>query len=100
MDQKEAFTGPEQGEDFGVGVEPHSKPPPIPSRDSFLQWFKGIETGIVVMLGMAHGVPQSLQQVVRGDYIGVSQTQVDNVPAFLAHFGKARIHFRTQIAFK
>jgi hypothetical protein len=100
VDEEEPLARSQKRKDFGVGVKSDSKPSPIPSGDGFLERPVGIEAGVMMVVRMANGLPESIQEVLGRGYVRVSQTQVDHVASLFPHFGQAHVHFRAQITLK
>jgi hypothetical protein len=100
VDVEKAFAGAQERKDFRVGVEVDLELPSVPSSDGFLQRFVGIKTGVVMVIGVADGVAERVQQMFQGLYIRVAQAQVNDVPPFFIHLGQADIHLGSKKASK
>jgi hypothetical protein len=54
----------------------------------------------MVMIGVGNGFAHLIQEVLRGNYIRISETQVDDVPPLFAHLRQLHVHLGAEIPFK
>jgi hypothetical protein len=97
---KETLGRAQKRKDFGAGIELDSEPPLIPTGNGFLERPVGVKAWIMMMVGMANGIPEGIQEMLGRSYVRVSQPQVDHIAALFPHLGEANVHLRTEVTLK